>query len=128
VARELIRRWHRITSNEFSKIKPMFVTLTASKIAAVPYHSFVAGRGVGTCAPTCQRPVSDTSIEMRVRVLVNPGEPVDSALRRFKKEVVKAGILQEVKRRQFFESNTEKRLRRTALQKQRARQATQRNR
>jgi small subunit ribosomal protein S21 len=65
---------------------------------------------------------------MGIRVLVNPGEPVDSALRRFKKEVVKSGVLMELKRRQFFESNTEKRLRRAELRKQRARQASQRNR
>ena len=37
-------------------------------------------------------------------VRVNDGESVEAALRRFKREVIKAGIILEVKKRKHFES------------------------
>ncbi len=43
------------------------------------------------------------------------GESIDSALKRFKKECEKDGILTEVKRREFYEKPSEKR-KRKALQ------------
>lgn len=38
-----------------------------------------------------------------IGVLVRDGEPVESALKRFKRECVNAGIQSEIKRREFFE-------------------------
>lgn len=38
-------------------------------------------------------------------------ETIESALRRFKRKILKAGILQEVRRREFFEKPSEKRKR-----------------
>ncbi len=37
-------------------------------------------------------------------VRVNDGESVEAALKRFKREVIKAGIILEVKKRKHFES------------------------
>ena len=37
-----------------------------------------------------------------VKIKVNPGESIEQALRRFNKEVLEAGILDEVKDRQFY--------------------------
>lgn len=37
-------------------------------------------------------------------VRVNDGESIEAALRRFKREVIKAGIILEVKKRKHFES------------------------
>lgn len=44
-------------------------------------------------------------------VLVHEGEPIDGALRRFKKECQKAGIPAEVRRRKFYEKPSVKRKR-----------------
>ena len=38
-----------------------------------------------------------------IGVLVKEGEPIESALKRFKRECVNAGIQSEIKRREFFE-------------------------
>lgn len=53
-------------------------------------------------------------------VKLNKDEPIDKALRKFKKEVRKEGILQELKRREFYEKPSEKRKRREARAKRRA--------
>ncbi len=37
-------------------------------------------------------------------VRVNDGESIEAALRRFKREVIKAGIILEIKKRKHFES------------------------
>lgn len=46
-----------------------------------------------------------------IGVLLREGEPVETALKRFKRECVNAGIQSEIKRREFFEkpSKTRKR-------------------
>lgn len=64
---------------------------------------------------------------MEVTVVVGDGEPIESALRRFKKEVMKSGHLFELKRRRYFETNTEKRLRKSAASKRKARIQRQMN-
>lgn len=46
------------------------------------------------------RIVEDTLAEVRV----NDGESLEAALRRFKREVLKAGIIIEVKKRKHYES------------------------
>ena len=48
-----------------------------------------------------------------VQVLVNRREPLEKALRRFKKKFEKAGILKDIKKNSFFvKPSTEKRMKR----------------
>merc|ERR1711862_559766 len=46
-----------------------------------------------------------------VKVEVGEGEPIESALRRFKREVNKSGHLMELRHRRYFENSQEKRKR-----------------
>ncbi|KAI3673589.1 hypothetical protein L6452_39712 [Arctium lappa] len=46
-----------------------------------------------------------------VQVIVNSDEPEESLISRFRREVLKANIIQEAKRRRYFETNQEKRKR-----------------
>ncbi|KAK1864026.1 hypothetical protein I4F81_006577 [Pyropia yezoensis] len=48
---------------------------------------------------------------MDVTTVVGDSEPIESALRRFKKDVNKSGHLFELRRRRYFETTAEKRLR-----------------
>ena len=48
------------------------------------------------------------------QVRVKEGEPFDVALRRFKRACEKAGILAEVRRREFYEKPTQERKRKAA--------------
>ncbi|MFC3094352.1 30S ribosomal protein S21 [Alteromonas sediminis] len=52
-------------------------------------------------------------------VKVKDNEPFDVALRRFKRSCEKAGILSEVRRREFFEKPTWERKRKKAAAKKR---------
>lgn len=56
-------------------------------------------------------------------VKVDEQEPIDKALRRFKKECQKAGILSELRRREYYEKPSDKRRRKeeAARRKQRRR-------
>lgn len=47
-------------------------------------------------------------------VKVKENEPFDVAMRRFKRSCEKAGIITEVRRREFYEKPTEERKRKTA--------------
>jgi small subunit ribosomal protein S21 len=57
-------------------------------------------------------------------IRVDDNEPIERALKRFKKECQKAGILSELRRREFYEkpSVREKRKREAALRKARRRE------
>ncbi|MDF1780207.1 MAG: 30S ribosomal protein S21 [Alcanivoracaceae bacterium] len=48
------------------------------------------------------------------QVRVKEGEPFDVALRRFKRSCEKAGVLAEVRRREFYEKPTQERKRKAA--------------
>ncbi|KAL8474629.1 hypothetical protein ACS0TY_030465 [Phlomoides rotata] len=48
-----------------------------------------------------------------VQVIVSENEPEEALIHRFRREVLRAGVLQECKRRQFFEDTREKRKRKT---------------
>ncbi|MCC1496657.1 30S ribosomal protein S21 [Alcanivorax sp. 1008] len=48
------------------------------------------------------------------QVKVKEGEPFDVALRRFKRSCEKAGVLAEVRRREFYEKPTQERKRKAA--------------
>lgn len=60
---------------------------------------------------------------MATRIFVEEGEPIDKALKRFKKECQKAGIPGEVRRREYYEkpSVKRKRKREAAIRKLRRR-------
>jgi small subunit ribosomal protein S21 len=53
-------------------------------------------------------------------VKLGKDEPIDRALKKFKREVRKEGILMELKKREFYEKPSEKRKRREAKAKRRA--------
>ena len=48
------------------------------------------------------------------QVKVKEGEPVDVAIRRFKRSCEKAGVLADVRKREFFEKPTQERKRKKA--------------
>lgn len=64
------------------------------------------------------------------QILIEEGEPIDRALKRFKKECQKAGIPAEVRRREFYEKPSVKRKRKeeAARRKMRRRMLKQRRR
>ena len=51
------------------------------------------------------------------QVVVGQNEPIESALRRFKRQVAKAGIYTDYKKHQFFEAPQEKRKRKEATRR-----------
>ena len=54
-------------------------------------------------------------------VLVEEDEPIDKALRRFKKECQKSGILAELRRREYFEKPSVRRKRKVEAARRKAR-------
>ena len=61
-------------------------------------------------------------------VRVKEGEPFESALKRFKKQCEKAGILSEVRRREHYEKPSVKRKRKALAAKKRAMKRIRRSR
>ncbi|PJC22733.1 30S ribosomal protein S21 [candidate division WWE3 bacterium CG10_big_fil_rev_8_21_14_0_10_48_23] len=62
------------------------------------------------------------------KVILKEGESLDEALRRFKREVLREGILRELRRREFYEKPSEVKKRERAAKKrmiERARQEEQ---
>jgi small subunit ribosomal protein S21 len=58
---------------------------------------------------------------MMAEVEVNAGESIESALKRFKKKIQKAGILSEIKRRERYEPPSLKRKRKAQAARKRKR-------
>ncbi len=54
---------------------------------------------------------ASTELAVSVKIDVGEGEPVESALRRFKREVNKSGHLMELRHRRYFENSQEKKKR-----------------
>ena len=54
------------------------------------------------------------------KVIIEPDESFESALKRFKKQCEKAGLLSELKRRQHFEKPSVRRRRKTLVARQKA--------
>ena len=52
-----------------------------------------------------------TALDVRVKVDVGDGEPIESALRRFKREVNKSGHLMELRHKRYFENPQERKKR-----------------
>lgn len=55
--------------------------------------------------------VSNTELAVKVKVLVGDGEPIESALRRFKREINKSGHLMELRHRRYFENSQDEKKR-----------------
>ena len=51
------------------------------------------------------------------QVIIGQSENLESALRRFKKQVAKAGIYQDIKKHQFFETPQEKEKRKEVVRR-----------
>ena len=60
-------------------------------------------------------------------IVVGNNESIDSALKRFKKQVEKGGVLSEVRRRDHFEKPSEKRKKKLFAAKKRVVKRTRRN-
>lgn len=54
-------------------------------------------------------------------ILVDDNEPIDKALRRFKKECQKSGVLTELRRREYFEKPSVRRKRKAEAAKRKQR-------
>lgn len=54
-----------------------------------------------------QRAAVSTALPVKIKVDVGDGEPIESALRRFKREVNKSGHLMELRHRRYFENPQE---------------------
>jgi small subunit ribosomal protein S21 len=63
-----------------------------------------------------------------VTVRVREGETIEEALRRFKRECERNGIMQEIKRREYFESPSMKKKRKAAEAKRKMRRRMSRQR
>ncbi len=61
-----------------------------------------------------------------IEVRVHNNEPIESALRRFKRECEKDRLMAEIKRRSYFESPSEKRQKKLAEAKRKQRQQAKR--
>ena len=60
-------------------------------------------------------------------VRVKDNEPIESAIRRFKKQCEKAGILHELRKREHYEKPSVRRKRKASAARQRAIRRTARN-
>ena len=57
---------------------------------------------------------------MKIETKLKDGERIDNALRRFRKVVEKSGILQELRKREYFEKPSVKKKRKQAAARKRA--------
>jgi small subunit ribosomal protein S21 len=51
---------------------------------------------------------ASTALNVNIKINVGDGEPVESALRRFKREINKSGHLMDLRHRRHFENKQEK--------------------
>merc|ERR1719453_2649017 len=54
---------------------------------------------------------SALSLTPKVRIMVGEGEPIESALRRFKREVNKSGHLMDLRAKRYFENSQDRKKR-----------------
>ncbi|MFH1454411.1 MAG: 30S ribosomal protein S21 [Armatimonadota bacterium] len=57
-----------------------------------------------------------------MEIRVGENEPLESALKRFRNQCQKAGVLQEIKKREHYEKPSEKRKKKEAARKRKKRQ------
>ncbi len=63
---------------------------------------------------------------MKIEITVKDGERVDNALRRFRKVVEKSGVLQELRKREYYEKPSVKRKRKQIAARKRAKRNSRR--
>ncbi len=63
---------------------------------------------------------------MKIEVKMKDGERIDNALRRFRKVVEKSGVMQELRKREFFEKPSDKKKRKQAASRKRAKRNSRR--
>ncbi|CAB9509853.1 protein S21 [Seminavis robusta] len=80
------------------------LTLMVASMAAMLTTAFAPAQTYGV------RP-STTALPVKIKVDVGDGEPIESALRRFKREVNKSGHLMELRHKRYFENPQEKKKR-----------------
>lgn len=56
----------------------------------------------------------ERNIQLLAQVMVKPGEGIDAALRRFKKQTLESGILKEARAHEHYEKPSDKRRREAA--------------
>lgn len=61
---------------------------------------------------------------MGAEVRVEEGESIESALRRFRRECQKEGVLSEIRKREYYEKPSERRKKKAAERKRKRRQRT----
>jgi small subunit ribosomal protein S21 len=54
---------------------------------------------------------TSTELAVKIKVSVGDGEPIESALRRFKREVNKSGHLMELRHKRYFENPQQRAIR-----------------
>merc|ERR1711982_25619 len=84
---------------------------------------FRSGESFITTTPafTTLNKCDTTKLNVKVGITVNEGEPIDSAIRRFKREVNKSGHLIELRHKRYFENSQEKKKRKIVQAKNRKR-------
>ena len=63
---------------------------------------------------------------MKIEIKVKDGERVDNVLRRFRKVVEKSGVLQELRKREYYEKPSVKKKRKQAAARKRAKRNSRR--
>jgi small subunit ribosomal protein S21 len=63
---------------------------------------------------------------MKIETKLKDGERIDNALRRFRKTVEKSGVLQELRKREYFEKPSVKKKRKQAAARKRAKRNSRR--
>ena len=63
---------------------------------------------------------------MKIDIKVKDGERIDNALRRFRKVVDKSGVLQELRKREYYEKPSVKKKRKQAAARKRAKRNSRR--
>merc|ERR1719509_363153 len=89
--------------------------LVVAFLALFTAESFIAAPAFNT-ASKC-----DTSLNVKVGISVGDGEPIESAIRRFKREVNKSGHLMELRHKRYFENSQEKKKRKIVQARNRKR-------
>jgi small subunit ribosomal protein S21 len=62
----------------------------------------------------------------KIEIKMKDGERIDNALRRFRKVVEKSGVLQELRKREYFEKPSVKKKRKQAAARKRAKRNSRR--
>lgn len=86
------------------------LTILLVALVAAMAHAFVPASAPLT------RSATSTALPVNIKVDVGEGEPIESALRRFKREVNKSGHLMDLRYKRYFE-NSQDRKKRKIVQK-----------